>query len=124
MLGELVRWGAPLMVEGAGGDVVRGHWLAGGMELYLGDNAPDGPTTTIELRSGEEVGFIETVDGVVRSHLGAAQHPEVVVEGAPELILGVISGLLELAEAQRRGLQFQGDPGALQRVIPRDAKAA
>ena len=38
------------------------------------------------------------------------------IAGDPELVLGTLTGGLELAEAKRRGLRYKGDPKALRRV--------
>src|SRR5437899_5418279 len=47
----LGQWGTPFMVEPAGDDAFRGHWLTYPAQLFLADQAPDRPPVTIELRA-------------------------------------------------------------------------
>ena len=115
---ELGRWGAPLLAEPADNDAYRGHWLA---SLYLSDQAPDEPPVTIELRTGEEAVTVETVDGSVRTRLGPAETPDLILTGPPQLVVGVLTGRLTLADAQAAGLDYDGDLAALRRMRPEAA---
>jgi hypothetical protein len=87
-------------------------------ELFLGDRTPDRPPITIEVRTGDQPMIIETVDGTVRAHPGRAEHPDGVLTGPPELIMPVLTGNLDLADARARGLEYEGDPEILRRVQP------
>jgi DNA-binding HxlR family transcriptional regulator len=116
VLVELGRWGVPYMVEPAAEDAFRSHWLAMPVELFLTDRTPERPPVTIELRAGEEPMLIETADGGARTRPGAAEDPDAVLTGTPQLVVGVLSGRLDLAEARARGLQYDGDPETLSRV--------
>jgi hypothetical protein len=98
----LGRWGAPLMVESGENDAFRSHWLALPATLFLTDRAPDRPPIAIELRTGEEPVVIETIDGAVRTRSGSAEHPDLVVSGTPQVVLGLLSGMLSLSEARAR----------------------
>jgi len=113
---ELGRWGVPLMLEPAAGEAFRSHWLAMPVELFLTDRAPDLPPITIEVQTGEEPIVIETADGGARIRPGAGEHPDAVLEGTPQLVLGVLSGRLDLAAARARGLRYEGDPETLSRI--------
>jgi DNA-binding HxlR family transcriptional regulator len=119
VLVELARWGVPLMAEPVVDDCFRSHWLAVPVELCLTDRTPDGPPITIEVRTGEEPVLIETVAGSARIRAGSAERPDAVLAGTPHLILGVLSGKLDLTEAEAGGLRYDGDPEALSRVLPR-----
>jgi hypothetical protein len=59
---------------------------------------------------------IETVDGGIRARPGSAHNPDAVLTGPPQLIIGVLSGRLELEDARRQGLGVDGDSSALSRV--------
>ncbi len=113
---ELGRWGVPLMAEPAAGDAFRGHWLAMPVELFLTDRDPERPPVTIEVRTGEEPIVIETADGGARIRPGAVEHPDAVLAGSPQLVLGVLGGALGLDAAESRGLRYEGDPETLWRV--------
>jgi DNA-binding HxlR family transcriptional regulator len=116
VLVELGRWGVPFTVEPAADDAFRSHWLAMPVRLFLTDRTPERPPVTIEVRTGEERVLIETADGGAHARAGAAEHPDAVLTGTPQLIVGVLSGRLDLAEAQASGLQYDGDPETLSRV--------
>jgi DNA-binding HxlR family transcriptional regulator len=117
---ELGRWGAPLLAEPADNDAYRGYWLA---SLGLSDQAPDEPPVRIELRTGEEAVTLDTVDGSVRTRLGPAETPDLILTGPPQLVAGVLTGRLTLVDAQAAGLEYDGDLAALRRVQPEAAVA-
>jgi DNA-binding HxlR family transcriptional regulator len=119
VLRELGKWGAPLMAEQADEDAFRSHWLALPAELFLADHEPHAAPVAIELRTGEQPTIIETVDGQVRAHQGAAEAPDLVLTGEPRLIIGVLSGRLSIAAARREGLECRGDVKVLRRVRTR-----
>ena len=110
---QLGRWGTPFMVEPAGDDAFRAHWLTYPVQLFLADQAPDRPPVEIELRAGDEP---VTVDGEVRTRPGSAEDPDLLLAGEPQVLIGLLSGRLSLAEARRRGLRSEGDPKALRRL--------
>jgi DNA-binding HxlR family transcriptional regulator len=113
---QLGRWGGPLLSKRARNDVFRSHWLALPIKLHLSDRTPDRPPITIELRTGEEPMIIETVDGTVRTRPGFAENPDAVLSGPPQLIVGVLTGKLDLTDARAAGLRYEGDPKILRRV--------
>ena len=115
----LGRWGGPLVTRPIGDDEFRSHWLAMPLELHLSDHAPDRAPITIEVRAGDHPMIVETVDGKVRARPGRAEHPDAVLTGTGSQVLGLLLGHLDLAEAKRRGLQFEGDSEVLDRVRPR-----
>lgn len=116
VLRELGRWGAPLMVEPPQEEAFRTHWLAFPASLFLKDQAPDRAGVAIELRTGDEPMTVEAANGWVQTRVGVAQDPDLALTGTPHLILGVLTGQLELADAQAQGLGVDGDAEALRRV--------
>ena len=78
---------------------------------------------TIELQIGEEPVTIETVDGALRTRRGPAADPDLVLNGPPELVLGLLSERLSLAEARARGLSCSGDVAKLRRLRARPEAA-
>ncbi|MDP3892052.1 helix-turn-helix domain-containing protein [Nocardioides sp.] len=116
VLRELVTWGAELMPSGPSEeDSFRSHWLGFPASLYL-RAAPDQAPVALELRTGEESVTILAADGSVRVQPGATPEPDLVLSGAPQLLLGAISGLLPLEDARALGLVIDGDPGVLVRL--------
>ena len=124
MILELGRGGVPYMVDGPGEDAFESRWLTLPVELFLGDRAPDEPPVTIEIRTGNEPMLIETADGGVRTRPGTVDDPDAVLTGPPQLVLGLLSGRLDRTEAGKGGLKFEGDPKALERLLPKAAVAA
>jgi DNA-binding HxlR family transcriptional regulator len=116
VLEGLIRWGVPLMTEQNPGDAVRSHWLAWALELMLSDRHPDGSPFTIELQTGDWPIVIEVRDGEMQSRLGSADNPDATLAGPPRPILGLLLGLHELADAQKQGVTYHGDPTLLDRI--------
>jgi hypothetical protein len=107
------------MVSGpAPEDVFREVWLTMPADLFLADRTPERPPIAIELRAGAEPVVIETVEGRVRTRRGTVEHPDAVLRGPPQLVLGVLTGKLDLADASGLGLHYEGDPETLRRVLP------
>ena len=117
LLEELGRWGAPMMGVPQPNNVFRSHWLVFPFDAYLVDNSPAQPPIAIEVRTGDEPMVIETVDGKVRTRRGKVEKPDAVLAGRPGLVLGLLSGRLDLAEAKARGLELSGSVNALRRVV-------
>src|ERR1700682_76158 len=107
ILRQLGRWGAPLMLEPADQDAFRGHWLAFPVELFLADGTPERPPVTIEPRNGEEPLKISTDGGAVHARLGSAEEPDLVLSATPQVMIGLLSGRLALADARARGLECE-----------------
>jgi DNA-binding HxlR family transcriptional regulator len=116
VLAELARWGVPLMDEPCADQEFRSHWLAMPVNYLLTDRSPDRPPITIEVRAGGEPMVIETADGEARARPGEARDPDAVLRGTPQLVIGVLRGQLELAAAEGRGLEYEGDPRILSRL--------
>jgi DNA-binding HxlR family transcriptional regulator len=118
---ELARWGVPLMADPADNDAFRSYWLAYPVTLYFGDQPGDGSRISIEARIGDEWMTIETFDGKVTTRPGAADDPDLILSGEPQLIVGTLTGKLPLPEAKARGLSYEGDPVVLERLHARTA---
>lgn len=116
VLDDLARWGLPLMAEQKPSDAVRSHWLASAIDLMLTDRQPDAPPATLELQTGDEPIAIELRGGAIQTHLGIAESPDATLAGPPGPIMGLLLGLLELADAKAQGITYQGDDALLDRI--------
>ena len=144
---ELGRWGTRFMPFPSGDESFRSHWLEFPVSNLLFDSEPTGPATEIEVRTGhdvapdgagpdgagpdgaspddgdaddgDQVAVIEMGGGEVRSRVGPATLPDLVITGSPPVVLGVLMHMLTLPEARRRGLRTTGNLGALDRLQPR-----
>jgi DNA-binding HxlR family transcriptional regulator len=115
VLDELMRWGLPLMVEQRDEDAVRSHWLAGALEVMLGDRRTDGDPVTLELRLGDGPIVLTAADGGVTLSLGAASDPDAALAGPPRPIMGLLLGYLDLGAAEAMGVTVEGDAGVIGR---------
>jgi DNA-binding HxlR family transcriptional regulator len=136
-LEALGAWGIRYMAEPAEDDEFRSHWFTFPIELFVRDNTPDGPPLAIELRpasktAGKTAGkianqaasrpaVVEVSGGEVRTRLGSAASPDLVLEGSPRLILGLLGAYLTPADAEALGLAITGDPAILRRLQPAPA---
>jgi len=112
------RWGVRYMIERAACDEFRGHWFTFPVSYFLHDRDPGGPPASIELRTASSPAVVEISGGEVRTRLGTAAAPDLVLQGEPQLILALFSGGLTAAEVADLGLQITGDTSLLQRVLP------
>lgn len=118
VLDALGDWGIRYMPEPADGDEFRSHWFAFPVSLFLHDRDPDGPARSIELRTADRPAVIEVSGGAVRIRPGRSPSPDLVLDGSPRLILGLLSAHLTAAEARDLGLTISGDPAILRRLQP------
>ena len=119
----VARWGIRYMIEPADNDEFRGHWFTFPVSFFLHDRDPDGPPVSIELRTASSPVVIEISGGSARTRLGTAAAPDLILQGEPRLILGLLAGYLTAAEAADRGLEVSGDADVLHRVLPEPAGA-
>jgi DNA-binding HxlR family transcriptional regulator len=121
-LEALGAWGIRYMAEPADDDEFRSHWFTFPVELFLHDSTPDGPPLAIELRpagkTASRPAVVEISGGEVRTRLGSAPSPDLILEGTPRLILGLLGAYLTPADAEARGLSVTGDPAILRRLQP------
>ena len=123
-LEALGAWGIRYMAEPADDDEFRSHWFSFPVGLFLHDSDPGGPPLSIELRpvsgtAGPKAGrpaVIEVSGGEVRTRQGEAAAPDLVLEGPPRIILGLLGAYLTPADAQALGLTITGDPALLHRL--------
>jgi DNA-binding HxlR family transcriptional regulator len=118
VLDAIGRWGVRYMMEPADDDEFRGHWFAFPASFFLQDRDPDGPPVSIELRAADRPAVIEVSGGTIRTRVGSAAVPDVVLSGEPRLILGLFAGAFSAAEAAAAGLEIGGDISMLERVLP------
>jgi DNA-binding HxlR family transcriptional regulator len=124
VLDAIGRWGVRyMMAPAADDDEFRGHWFAFPASFFLHDREPDGPPMSIELRAADSPAVIEASGGTIRTRLGSAAAPDVLLSGEPRLILALFAGAFSAAEAADLGLEIRGDITALERVLSRSSHA-
>ncbi len=118
VLKALGEWGVRYMAQPAEGDEFRSHWFAYPVAFFLHDRDPRGAAVSVELRTASRPAVIEVSGGEVRTRLGTASAPDLVLQGSPRLILGVLSASLTPSEAEDLGLKIIGDTAVLRRILP------
>jgi DNA-binding HxlR family transcriptional regulator len=113
---QLMRWGAPLMVEPAGHDEFRTRWLVDPMEALLNRPGVDTPDVVVQVDTGDEPLVVEASGGRVRARTGTAPEPDVVLRGPPDAVLGVVMGFVEPGSKRGRKVTVEGDSAALARL--------
>jgi DNA-binding HxlR family transcriptional regulator len=121
VLAALSGWGIRYMTEPEGGEELRSHWLSLAASLSLRDRDPAASPASIELRASARPAVIEISGGQVRSRLGPAPAPDLVLSGSPRLILGLLLAYFTPGQAQDLGLDITGDVTVLHRIQPVNA---
>lgn len=116
---ELVRWGAPLMMEASGDDGFRMHWMSLPLRFLCRDNEPAMPRTVVrlgDLRDGCDIiadaGSIDVLPPLVDRNPGAT------VSGPPHLLVGLFTGAIPMPIAASMGLVVDGSKASLRRILP------
>jgi DNA-binding HxlR family transcriptional regulator len=115
-LEALGSWGIRYMTQPTEGDEFRSQWFSFPVALFLHDSDPDGPPLTIELRPGGRPAVVEVSGGEVRTRLGDAPSPDLILDGSARLILGLLAAGLTPDQARDGGLTITGDPAILRRL--------
>jgi DNA-binding HxlR family transcriptional regulator len=112
---ELVRWGAPLMIEPQGDQEFRSRWMGLGVEGFFAGRAGS-VEATIQLNAGEEPWIVRIGNGQVHSAPGTAEEPDLTITGSPQLVLGLLVGYVSPADLPGTGAELTGDPSILTRL--------
>lgn len=113
----LVRFGARYMADPTSPDEqFRSHWLAFPVSELLDDTDPAGPPAVMEIRTGGSPVYIEVAEGRVQTTLAAPRQVDLVLDGPAQLVLGVLTGQLELSLARQLGLETEGSTAPLKRL--------
>lgn len=119
VIGELGRWGVPLMADYQPEYAFRGQWLRLPVRLFLADHEPDQPPSSIEIRADGQTVVIDAAAGQVSLRLSADPNADATITGSPPRILTLFSGRLSLDAAEEEGMRITGSRKAIQRVLPR-----
>ncbi|WP_206793544.1 helix-turn-helix domain-containing protein [Amycolatopsis sp. MtRt-6] len=112
----LVRWSAPLMVRGPGGDRFRGEWLVVALPALLRGRVTARRQATVGIAVDD--GMVQV--RVTRSGVEVARHDgrdcDAVVRADPAIVLGLAAGVLDLDETEA-ALDIEGDETAVRAVF-------
>jgi DNA-binding HxlR family transcriptional regulator len=118
VLKALGMWGLRFMAEERPGDAFRAQWLAYAPAWFTVDADPDAPPAVIQLIAAGETAVIELRDGQVHTRTGTSSDPDLVLDGPPRAVLGLLGGILDLDSAGHLGLTATGRLDLLARLRP------
>ncbi|GAA1120455.1 hypothetical protein GCM10009630_17750 [Kribbella jejuensis] len=118
VLKALGLWGLRFMADERPDDAFQARWLAYAPEWFTTDADPDAPPAVIQLVAADEAAVVELGNGRVRTRVGRATDPDLVLEGPPRAVLGLVNGLIDLEGARRIGLTATGRTDLLKRLRP------
>jgi len=118
VLKALGLWGLRFMTVERPDDAFQARWLAYAPAWFTTDADPDAPPAVIQLVADDELAVIELRNGQVHTRLGRAADADLVLDGPPRAVLGLLSGMLDAERAGRLGLVIRGRHDLLARLRP------
>jgi len=118
VLKSLGLWGLRFMTAERPDDALQAQWLAYAPTWFTTDADPDGPPAIIQVVASGESAVIELRGGEIHTRLGRAADPDLVLDGPPRAVLGLLTGVINLELANRLGLSVRGRRDLLTRLHP------
>jgi len=127
VLKTLGAWGLRQMTTERPDDAFQPQWLAYAAAWFTADADPAAGPAVIQLVApaspatrGSLAEAIVDLDGHggISARVGRAAHPDLVLEGPPRLVLGLITGMLNVDQAVAAGIQITGKRDLLDRLQP------
>ncbi len=115
----LIRWSAPLMVRGPGGDPFLPEWLAVALPALLNRTRTAADTSsTIGLKIDEQLFQVQASEEGLEVARHDGRRLDAVLRAEPMYILGMATGMLGLDDV-REAVGIQGDEAALRQIFGR-----
>jgi DNA-binding HxlR family transcriptional regulator len=119
VLKALGLWGLRYMSTERPDDTFQARWLAYAAAWFTTDSDPDAPPAVIQLIAADEQAVVEVGGGQpVRTRIGRAADPDLVLDGPPRAILGLLTGVIDIDVAVQIGLTATGRRDVLARLRP------
>jgi DNA-binding HxlR family transcriptional regulator len=119
IVGELTRWGAPLMSTPPDGDEFRVHWFSVPLRYLCQDHAPERPAAVVRLGDLHDGCDIIAEHGQVDVRpCSTRRQPDATITAPPQVLVALFTGQLPLHTARGNGLTIDGSVAALERVLP------
>ncbi|MBO2458883.1 winged helix-turn-helix transcriptional regulator [Actinomadura violacea] len=118
VLKALGQWGLRLMDAERPDDAFQARWLACASAWFAADADPGAPPAVVQLVASGEQAVIEIGGGEVRARAGRAADPDLVLEGPPRAVLGLLTGVIGIDAATALGLTARGRREVLARLRP------
>lgn len=117
-LKALGLWGLRYMTAMRPEDAFLAQWLAYAPAWFVADVDPEAPSAIIQLSSGGTHAVVEVGAGRVDSRIGEVADPDLVLDGPPPAVLGVLTGVIDIEQATQLGLIARGRRDVLTRLRP------
>lgn len=117
-LKALGLWGLRYMSEVRPEDAFLAQWLAYAPAWFATDADPAAPPVVIQLRASGAHAVLEIGAGQVDSRIGEAANPDLVLDGPPHTVLGLLTGVITIDQATQLGLTTHGRREVLTRLRP------
>ena len=118
VLQSIGMWGLRFMDRDSAEDTFQDHWLAYAPLWFTVDSDPGGPPAAIQLVASGQKAVIELRDGRIHTRVGEADEPDLVIDGSPRAVLGLLTGILDVKTATKLGLAMHGRRALLRRLAP------
>ena len=122
VLKTLGLWGLRYMSTERPDDAFQAQWLGYAAAWYTTDADPTGPPAVIQLIAADEEAVVELLNGKITTRIGRADKPDLVLDGPPRAVLGLLTGGIDLKHATTLGLSIHGKRSLLRRIQPARAK--
>jgi DNA-binding HxlR family transcriptional regulator len=118
VLKALGLWGLQYMTVERPEDAFQAQWLAYVPAWFTTDADPDAPPAVIQLIASGTSAVVEIGGGQVHTRVGRAQDPDLVLDGPPRAVLGLLTGVVDVNRASKIGLKVRGRRDVLARLRP------
>jgi len=118
VLKVLGLWGLKYMSEERPDDAFQARWLAYAPAWFSTDADPGAAPAVIQLIAADESAVIELMGGEIHTRVGRAEKPDLVLDGPPRAVLGLLGGQVDLKQARQLGLSARGRSELLERLRP------
>jgi DNA-binding HxlR family transcriptional regulator len=114
----LARWGYAEMGSLGKGDEFRVHWLMMAGKRAFDPGTGGGDRITCEMRTSEsDVAHFRIDGGEFEILHGPADDPDLSLSGEPSALIDLVSGAVPLEDAIADGIELEGDPSTLRRLL-------
>lgn len=121
---ELLKWGAPTVLDAPEGALFQMHWLSMPARYLLRDGRP--AEEPVVVRFGTPADGFDVTAAAGEVHVGPCRRdatPKAVVTGPGPVLVGLVQGAVPLGRAMQAGVRITGDDSALRRMLPTPASA-
>jgi hypothetical protein len=96
----------------------RAEWAVYVARVFLNVHRPEEPAAVITFEAGGDQWRVVADRGALKCGIGLAEGVDTKVTGDPQMIMGLLSGVVGLDAALAAGVKIDSDAAALRRVLP------